>query len=78
MSHSAKPIQEISSFDSLTTWFHDSLSCNENKPDFCELDLVSPVSIGFDSTTGRSRGFALFVYKTTRKAKGYGFVLFTT
>ncbi|KAM3697561.1 hypothetical protein ACB098_06G122500 [Castanea mollissima] len=44
MSHSAKPIQEISSFDSLTTRFHDSLSCDENKPDFRELDLASPVS----------------------------------
>ncbi|KAK7842346.1 hypothetical protein CFP56_014021 [Quercus suber] len=119
MSHSAKPIQEISSFDSLTTRFHDSLSCNENKLDFCKLDLASPISplrirgsmangaltssssssssgstsaknssntlltgrsetkfseietrpIGFDSTTGRSRGFALFVYKTTKKPK---------
>nr|XP_023925721.1 inactive TPR repeat-containing thioredoxin TTL3-like isoform X2 [Quercus suber] len=44
MSHSAKPIQEISSFDSLTTRLHDSLSCDENKPDFRELDLASPVS----------------------------------
>ena len=128
MSQSAKPIQEISSFDSLTTQFHDSLSCDENKPDFRKLNLASPVSplrtrgsvangaltssssssfsgsasaknssntlsagrfetnfgeieigpIGFNSAIGRSRGFALFVYKTTRKAKGYGFVLFTT
>ncbi|KAB8495638.1 hypothetical protein FH972_025381 [Carpinus fangiana] len=43
MSHSAKPIQEMG-IDSLTTQFRDSLVCDQNKPDFRELDLGSPVS----------------------------------
>ncbi|KAL5571019.1 hypothetical protein UlMin_020616 [Ulmus minor] len=45
MSHSGKSIQETG-FDSLTNRFRDSLSCrsNDNKPDFKELDLGSPVS----------------------------------
>jgi hypothetical protein len=43
MSHSAKPIQEMG-IDSLTTQFRDSLGCDQNKPDFRELDLGSPVS----------------------------------
>lgn len=43
MSHSAKPVQEMG-LDSLTTQFRDSLGCDQNKPDFRELDLGSPVS----------------------------------
>ncbi|KAL5864724.1 hypothetical protein ACOSQ3_002238 [Xanthoceras sorbifolium] len=44
MSHSKKSIQEVS-FDSLTHRFPDSLSFDDNnKPDFKELDLGSPVS----------------------------------
>ena len=31
-------------FDSLVVRFRDSVSCEENKPDFKELDLGSPVS----------------------------------
>ncbi|KAI9085902.1 hypothetical protein K1719_031979 [Acacia pycnantha] len=43
MSHSEKPISEIG-LDALNHRFHDSLSCEANKPDFRELDLGSPVS----------------------------------
>ncbi|KAF4386536.1 inactive TPR repeat-containing thioredoxin TTL3 [Cannabis sativa] len=49
MSHAGKSIQEMG-FDSLTNRFRDALSCrgngseNDNKPDFKELDLGSPVS----------------------------------
>lgn len=43
MSQTGKSMQEPG-FDSLTTRFRDSLSCEENKPDFKELDLGSPVS----------------------------------
>ncbi|KAK7835226.1 ubp1-associated protein 2b, partial [Quercus suber] len=45
---------------------------------FSKFGEIEIELIGFDSTTGKSRGFALFMYKTTRKAKGYGFILFTT
>ncbi|XP_062105876.1 inactive TPR repeat-containing thioredoxin TTL3-like [Humulus lupulus] len=49
MSHAGKSIQKMG-FDSLTNRFRDALSCrgngseNDNKPDFKELDLGSPVS----------------------------------
>ncbi|XP_031284400.1 inactive TPR repeat-containing thioredoxin TTL3-like [Pistacia vera] len=45
MSHSKKSLQDIN-FDSLTNRFADSLTFNDdnNKPDFKELDLGSPVS----------------------------------
>ncbi|KAJ4980563.1 hypothetical protein NE237_031400 [Protea cynaroides] len=43
MSHSSKPITEVG-FDSLTDRFRGALSCENNKPDFKELDLGSPVS----------------------------------
>ncbi|XP_044501633.1 inactive TPR repeat-containing thioredoxin TTL3-like [Mangifera indica] len=45
MSHSKKFLQDIN-FDSLTNRFADSLTFNDdnNKPDFKELDLGSPVS----------------------------------
>ncbi|KAF8391236.1 hypothetical protein HHK36_023538 [Tetracentron sinense] len=43
MSHSGKPISDLG-FDSLTDQFRGGLSCDNNKPDFKELDLGSPVS----------------------------------
>ncbi|XP_042490274.1 TPR repeat-containing thioredoxin TTL1-like [Macadamia integrifolia] len=43
MSHSGKPITEIG-FDSLSDRFCGALSCENNKPDFKELVLDSPVS----------------------------------
>ena len=51
MSHGGKSLQEMG-FDSLTNRFKDALSCrsnggndrSDNKPDFKELDLGSPVS----------------------------------
>ncbi|XP_028790466.1 inactive TPR repeat-containing thioredoxin TTL3-like [Neltuma alba] len=43
MSQTGKPMQGLG-FDSLTTRFRDLLASDENKPDFKELDLGSPVS----------------------------------
>ncbi|KAJ4976811.1 hypothetical protein NE237_001917 [Protea cynaroides] len=43
MSHPGKPIPEME-FDSLADRFRSALSCENNKPDFKELDLGSPVS----------------------------------
>ncbi|GAB4849399.1 hypothetical protein Ancab_004195 [Ancistrocladus abbreviatus] len=43
MSHSGNPIPE-SGRDELSDQLKDSLSCENNKPDFKELDLGSPVS----------------------------------
>ncbi|OVA12284.1 Tetratricopeptide repeat-containing domain [Macleaya cordata] len=43
MSHSNKHIPEIG-FDSLNDRFRSTLICEDNKPDFKELDLGSPVS----------------------------------
>ncbi|KAF5481434.1 hypothetical protein F2P56_002083 [Juglans regia] len=51
MSHSAKPIQEMG-VDSLITRFQDTLGCDQNKPDFRELDLGSPVSPLMTTTRG--------------------------
>ncbi|KAI4333859.1 hypothetical protein L6164_018616 [Bauhinia variegata] len=44
MSQTGRKSMPELSFDSLATRFRDSLSCDQNKPDFKELDLSSPVS----------------------------------
>lgn len=58
MSHTGKSIQEMG-FDSLTDRFRNTLSCSNidnNKPDFKELDLGSPVSPLVTRTSGNGAG----------------------
>ncbi|KAF7822924.1 inactive TPR repeat-containing thioredoxin TTL3 [Senna tora] len=43
MSQTSKSMHKLG-FDSLTARFRDSVSCEENRPDFKQLDLGSPVS----------------------------------
>ena len=50
-----------------------SLRKRRNKVADCRF-----ASISFNNVCDSKEEEALFVYKTTRKAKGYGFVLFTT
>ncbi|KAF8409036.1 hypothetical protein HHK36_005108 [Tetracentron sinense] len=58
MPPSRKPITEIG-FDSLADQFSGSLSCENNKPDFKELDLGSPVSPLRTRGSGGGRGVAI-------------------
>ncbi|XP_054814372.1 inactive TPR repeat-containing thioredoxin TTL3-like [Prosopis cineraria] len=60
MSQSGKSVQELG-YDSLTTRFRDSMSCEENKPDFKELDLgsfISPLKIRGAGNAGSGSGAA--------------------